>query len=77
VAQTIEHFLDIYRVRLSCQEQGITNPPDIIKTFTSNFVRELELHDKLEQVEIVELESGDKEFILVGSGKVLGKLPAE
>ncbi|QBY05986.1 hypothetical protein E2K93_17160 [Thalassotalea sp. HSM 43] len=74
--QTVQHFLDIYQLRKSMQEDGITNPSEQVKEFTSSFVQALEKHDCDELVEIVKLESGIRQFVLIKTGTVLGELPA-
>ncbi len=75
MAQSVEHFLNIYRVRKSCQDEGITNPPEAIKAFTTMFVKELEQLESDDLIEIRKPESGNSQFILISTGKVLAEIP--
>lgn len=46
----VEHFLNIYTLRKSMQEDGTTNPSEDIKKFTREFVEKLEnmpLHEEI------------------------------
>ncbi len=75
MALTAEHFLGIYRVRKSCQDKGITNPPKSIKDFTADFVKELESLNSEEIIEIRKSETGRSQFIVVNTGKILAEIP--
>ena len=75
VPQTVQHFLEIYQLRKSMQDDGVTNPSESIKRFTADFVQALKKHDPNELVEIVKPGNGIKQFILVSNGIVLAELP--
>ena len=38
----VKHYLDIYTIRKEMQEEGLTNPSEQIKKFTSDFVEKLQ-----------------------------------
>jgi hypothetical protein len=48
----VEHYLGIYSLRKSMQEEGITNPSEQIKKFTRDFVEKLESLPLKEKIEI-------------------------
>jgi hypothetical protein len=68
------HLLGIYRRRRDMQRRGTTNPPQGVKQFCEDLVRELELLDPSAEVKLVGRGANGTDF--VAAGKVLATLPA-
>jgi hypothetical protein len=49
----VQHFLEIYKIRLSMQKDGITNPSQEIKDFTQEIVDKLSELPLDEEIEIL------------------------
>ncbi len=46
----VAHYLDIYTIRKSMQDDGITNPSEAIKEFTTEFVDILKTYPLDEEI---------------------------
>jgi hypothetical protein len=44
---TVGHVLGIYKWRLEMQRRGVTNPPESVKKFCEDLVRELEVLERV------------------------------
>jgi len=65
----VKHYLFVYSARLKMQEDGVTNPPEMIKKFTKEFVEKL--HTLPSEMEIV---LKDDAFF-DNMGKLIMKIP--
>lgn len=66
--------LGIYNWRLDMQRRGVTNPPESVKKFCEDLVRELEVLDPNVEIAIVGRGSEGTDF--VAEGRTLATLPA-
>lgn len=48
-----QHYLEVYKVRLQMQNEGITNPSDEIKSFTKRIVEKLSQLSQNEKIVLV------------------------
>jgi len=65
----VRHFLGIYQLRKKMQDDGITNPSEEVKKFTSEFVEKL---SKLPLDEEIKIENHS---FFDSSGKLISKIP--
>ena len=65
----VEHFLNIYTLRMKMQESGVTNPPEAGKKFTRELVEKLSKLPMDEEIKII-----DRTFVN-SHGEVILKIP--
>ena len=65
----VAHFLRIYKIRKSMQEEGITKPSDQVKQFTREFVDTLSKMPLDEEIKIL------NHSFLDTKGNVIAELP--
>ena len=68
---SVGHYLDIYSTRKEMQEQGITNPSEQIKKFTSDLVEKLKTLPSDEEVIIADNSFYDSK------GNLILRMPVE
>jgi len=71
---TAKELLKVMRTRLTLQEKGITNPPEVIKTATKALVDQLSLFPDEEIISIV-IEENNGKYTQQSTGKVLAEIP--
>ena len=71
---TAKHYLDIYKTRKSMQDDGVTNPSDEIKLFTSTLVERLSTLEENEEIDLVEVRKNVQQFVIARTGEVLGEI---
>jgi len=71
---TAKELLKVMQTRLTMQEKGITNPPEVIKTVTKVLVDQLSLFSDEEKIGI-DIEENSGKYTQQSTGKVLAEIP--
>lgn len=67
-----QHYLDIYRFRLSMVERGLTSPKPEVVTFSRQLVSALSQMEPSSKVRL-EIHEGRTRFIAVSTGEVIAE----
>ena len=70
----VEHFLNVYKIRKRCYEEGVTNPLPEVKVFISELVETLSSRSPNEKVQLLKSNNGIYE-LRNKNGEVIIKFP--